>query len=90
MNLITKPYEQNFGFSSMSDEELFLINGGSMSGAIEILHNFGQGILDAANTIRDFICISGQALLDAGAGNSQNPDTDTKNPSHPANQKYYC
>lgn len=90
MNLITKPYEQNFGFSSMTDEELFLINGGSMSGVKEFMQNFTEVICEGYNDTKDFLITIGQAFGEIGAGTPRNPDFTTKNPSHPANQQYYC
>lgn len=59
MNLITKPYEQNFGFSSMTDEELFLINGGSMSGMKEFMQNFTEVICEWYNDTKDFLITIG-------------------------------
>lgn len=86
MNLITKPYEQNIGFSSMTDEELFLINGGSMSGIKDVMQNFAQAFIDTGAAVHDFLVEIGQAFTETGHGTPQVPDITTKDPSHPANQ----
>ena len=88
MNLITKSYEKNVGFTSVTDDELFSVNGGSFSDAKEIFINIVQGIGDFVVGVKDFLVTTGQAFVDAGPGTPQQPDTSTKNPNHPSNQPH--
>lgn len=87
MKFITKPYEENVGFESMSDEELFLINGGSMSGVIEVIGNIGEFIGEVLSDAHSLLTTIGSG---GGVPDSPRiPDLSTKNPNHPANQHCY-
>ncbi len=83
MKKVTNNFETLDGFSSMTDDEVFLVNAGGFKEGIAAV---GEVIIQMGEGVKNFLTNLGGAFIEVGVGMPTPIDLTTKNPNHSYNQ----